>query len=184
MKETNWKGIPTKKALYFPEKGGRKFGQKIWEPGFRWTTSDLIEFLFPRNKMPIFHEVAVEYVKFLLDADENTEDTKKEFCQKRGYSYITLRQHIIPKLYRFGLIHRSRELPRNVKWSIKSKRKSYEHESLQFSTMMRKMADEWEQMVETSRSRRQKQGNKEKEKEREIERLERIEWAKWEKENG
>lgn len=183
MKETNWKGIPTKKALYFPEKGGRKFGQKIWEPGFRWTTSDLMEFLFPKSKMPVFHEVAVAYVEFLLEHGENTEEGKKEFCQKTGYSLITLRKNIIPKLYRFGLIHRSRAVPRNGRWSIKSKRKSFESESLQFSTMMRKMAEEWEEMVRTSRVKRQILKEKAGEQLREIERQEKIEWEKWEKEH-
>ena len=66
MTETNWKGIPTRHAMYFPEKGGRKFGNKIWDNGFRWTVSDLVEFLFPESKMPVFHEVATTYLEFLL----------------------------------------------------------------------------------------------------------------------
>ena len=155
MKETNWKGIPSKCALCFPDKGGRKFGNKIWETGYRWEIEDLLEFLFPCCRMPKFHETAVEYLKFLLDNGKNTENVKKEFCRRKGYSMNTLRKSVIPKLYRFGLIHRTRKLPKKVKWNIKSKKQSIEQESLQFSTMMRKMADEWEAMVETARIRRQ-----------------------------
>jgi|GEM_PF-618529 len=184
MTSSNWKGIPTKEALHFPEKGGRKFGQKIWETSFRWTVSDLIEFLFPEERMPKHHEVAVEYVKFLLENGDNTEDGKKEFCQKTGYSFNTLRKHIIPKLYRFGLIHRSRELPKTTAWNIKSKRKSYEKESLSFSTMLRKIADEWDAMVTTARARRQVELRREGEELREIQRLEKLEWERWEQENG
>jgi len=184
MKETNWKGIKSKQALCFPEKGGRKFGQKIWEEGFRWTISDLMDFLFPHHKMSKHHEVAVEYVKFILDNGENTENGKKEFCQKTGYSFNTLKKQIIPKLYRFGLIHRTRELPKNVKWSTKSKRRSYEKESLVFSTMLRKMANEWGEMVKTARAKREIQINKAEERMKEIQRQEKLEWEKWEKERA
>jgi hypothetical protein len=184
MKETNWKGIPTKCAMHFPEKGGRKFGNKIWDSGFRWSVDDLLEFLFPSHKMPKFHEVAVEYLKFLLQTGKNTENGKKEFCQRKGYSMNTLRKNIIPKLYRFGLIHRTRKLPKNGAWNIKSTRKSIEQESLQFSTMLRKMADEWETMVETARLRRQKETQKEREDEREIEKQERLEWNRYLREKG
>jgi hypothetical protein len=184
MKETNWKGIRSKEALHFPEKGGRKFGQKIWEAGFRWSISDLMDFLFPHHKMPRHHDIAVEYVKFLLENGDNTENGKKEFCQKTGYSFNTLKKHIIPKLYRFGLIQRTRELPKNVKWNIKSKRKSYEKESLRFSTMMIKMADEWKEMVNTARARRRAKENKAGEQMKEIQRQEKLEWEQWEKEHG
>ncbi|MBD3262068.1 MAG: hypothetical protein GF334_10460 [Candidatus Altiarchaeales archaeon] len=176
MKSTNWKGIKSKYALCFPEKGGRKFGNKIWDGGFRWSMEDLLEFLFPSHKMPVFHKLGVEYLKFLLEEGKNTENGKREFCRRKGYSMNTLRKNIIPKLYRFGLIHRSRKLPKNVKWNIKSKRQSVEQESLQFSTMMRKMADEWEAMVETARLRRQKETQKEREDIRDIEKQECLEW--------
>jgi hypothetical protein len=179
MKETKWKGIPTKCSMYFPEKGGRKFGNKIWEEGFRWNVSDLMDFLFPHHKMPVHNEVAVEYVKFLLENGDNTENGKNEFCRLKGYSHNTLKKAIIPKLYRFGLIHRNREFPKNGKWNIKSKRRSYEKESLVFSTMMRKMADEWEEMVKTARSHRQIKENKQNTWEKEVQRQEKLEWEKY-----
>ncbi|MFH1787916.1 MAG: hypothetical protein ABH834_00875 [Candidatus Altiarchaeota archaeon] len=182
MTSSNWKGIPSKESLHFPEKGGRKFGQKIWDSSFRWQVEDLMEFLFPSERMPKHNEVAVEYVKFLLRNGDNTEDGKKEFCQKTGYSFNTVRKHIIPKLYRFGLIHRTRELPKHTAWNIKSKRKSHEKESLSFSTMLRKIADEWESMVTTARMRRQVEERKDKDEMREIKRQEKLDWERWEKE--
>ena len=174
MHSSKWKGIPSSESLHFPNKGGRKFGNKIWDTGYRWEIEDLLGFLFPHNKMPKFQEVAVEYLKFLLQTGKNTENGKKEFCRRKGYSMNTLRKNIIPKLYRFGLIHRSRKLPKNVKWNIKSKRQSIEQESLQFATMLRKMADEWESIVNTGRLRRQADIQKEREDEREIEKQERL----------
>jgi hypothetical protein len=179
MTSPNWKGIPSKHAMYFPEKGGRKFGQKIWENGFRWNISDLMEFLFPTSRMPRHHEVAVEYLKFLLEIGDNTEEGKREFCEKTGYSLNTLRKQIIPKLYRFGLISRTRQFPKTTAWNIKSKRKSYEQESLYFSTMLRKMASEWEVIVKTSRSKRQILENMAENRLKEIQRQERIEWEKY-----
>jgi hypothetical protein len=184
MKETNWKGIPTKCALHFPDKGGRKFGNKIWDTGYRWEIEDLLGFLFPRSKMPKFHEVAVEYLKFLLPTGKNTENGKKEFCQMKGYSMNTLRKSIIPKLYRFGLIHRARKLPKKGAWNIKSTRKSIEQESLQFSTMLRKMADEWETMVMTARKKRLTKEELEKQKEKDIQKQERLEWERYLLEKG
>jgi len=184
MKESNWKGIPSKCALYFPEKGGRKFGNKIWDSGFRWSIKDLLEFLFPSHKMPVFHELGVEYLTFLLDEGKNTENGKKDFCRRKGYSMNTLRKNIIPKLYRFGLIHRSRKLPKTVRWNIKSKRKSFEQESLQFSTMLRKMADEWETMVNTARVKRQTGETRQLNREKDIQRQERLEWERYLREKG
>lgn len=52
------------------------------------------------------------------------------------------------------------------------------------ANMLRKMAGEWEAMVNTARMRRQAMEIAEKEKEREIQRLERLEWERWERENG
>ena len=184
MTSPNWKGIPSKHALHFPEKGGRKFGQKIWDNGFRWDVPDLMEFLFPTERMPIHNKIAVEYVRFLLDNGDNTEDGKKEFCQHTGHSLNTLRKHIIPKLYRFGLVSRSREFPRHTAWNIKSKRRSYEQESLRFSGMLKKMAEEWESMVSTARDRRQIQDLKQKDKQNEIQKQEKLEWERYLKEKG
>lgn len=184
MTSPNWKGIPSKHAMHFPEKGGRKFGQKIWENEFRWNISDLMEFLFPTSRMPIHHEVAVEYLKFLLENGDNTEEGKREFCEKTSYSLNTLRKQIIPKLYRFGLISRTRQFPKTTAWNIKSKRKSYEQESLRFSGMLKKMAEEWESMVSTARLRRQTEIQKEKDNQREIEKQERLEWEKYKRESG
>jgi len=179
MKESNWKGIHSKYSLCFPEKGGRKYGSKIWDEGFRWDISDLVEFLFPQERMPVFHKVAIAYLKFLLDNGDNTDEGKNDFCRKTGYSSITLRKNIIPKLYRFGLVHRTRELPKDGRWNIKSTRRSHEKESLVFSTMLRKMADEWEEMVKTARSHRQIKENKQINREKEIQRQERLEWEKY-----
>ena len=184
MKNSNWKGIPSKESLHFPEKGGRKFGNKIWDQGFRWQTEDLVEFLFPSERMPRFHETAVEYLKFILENGDTLEDGKKEFCMQSGCSWGTLKKSIIPKLYRFGLISRTRALPKNGGWSIKSTRKSYEKESLRFATMLRKMADEWESMINTGRLRRQADIQKEREDEREIEKQERLEWERYLREKG
>jgi hypothetical protein len=143
MTSDNWKGIHSKYAMCFPEKGGRKFGNKIWDQSFRWKVEDLVEFLFPQERMPRFHETAVEYLKFILENGDTLEDGKKEFCNQSGCAWGTLKKSIIFKLYRFGLISRTRALPKNGAWSIKSTRKSYEKESLAFSTMLRKMASSW-----------------------------------------
>jgi len=183
MVSSRWKGIPSKESLWFPEKGGRKFGDKIWDSRFRWKIEDLMEFLFPHDKMPVFHEVAGEYLKFLLEEGKNTETGKKEFCREKGYSMNTLRKNIIPKLYRFGLIQRSRIIP-GPRRNPKAKRQSIEQESLQFSTMMRKMAGEWEAIVTTARKRRKIQDQKEKDQLKQIQKLEKLEWERYLREKG
>jgi hypothetical protein len=134
--------------------------------------------------MPRFNETAIEYLKFILENGDTLEDGKKEFCNQSGCAWGTLKKSIIPKLYRFGLISRTRALPKEGRWSIKSTRKSYEKESLRFSTMLRKMADEWEAMVETARLRRQKEIQKEREDIRDIEKQERLEWERYLREKG
>lgn len=48
--------------------------------------------------------------------------------------------------------------------------------------MMRKMANEWEEMVSTARTKREIQINKAEERMKEIQRQEKLEWEKWERE--
>ena len=50
--------------------------------------------------------------------------------------------------------------------------------------MLRKMADEWEAMVTTARTKRQVELRREGEELREIQRLERLEWERYLKEGG
>jgi len=60
-----------------------------------------------------------------------------------------------------------------------SKRRSYEHESLQFSSFLRKIADEWEALATTGRIRRKHGDQKQKERENEIQKQERLEWERY-----
>jgi len=180
----NGKGIPSKTALHFPEKGGRKYGTKIWDSKLRWNLDELMEFLFPTQYSPVHHKIAVDYLEYLIEQGEVTYQDKLEFCSKRGYSINTLGKNVIPKLYRFGLIHRTRDLPKTTAWNIKSKRKSREHESLQFSSFLRKIAEEWDSIVSSGRIRRKHQNQKEQEDLREIEKQERLEWERYQRENG
>ena len=180
----NGKGIPSRHALYFPEKGGRKYGTKIWDYSFRWNIDDLLEFLIPNEYSPVCHKIAVDYVQLLIEKGEVTYSDKVDFCQKHNYSVNTLNKLIIPKLYRFGLIHRTREFPLNTRWNVKSKRRSYEHESLQFSTFLRKIADEWEAITTTARMRRKHDDQKQKERENEIQKQEKLEWERYLREKG
>jgi len=184
MGNSNGKGIPSKKALCFPEKGGRKFGVKIWDEALRWDIDDVMEFLFPKEYSPVCHQIAVDYLNFLIENGEATFGDKKAFCQKHECSLNTLNKNVVPKLYRFGLIRRTRELPKNAAWRPKSKRKSIEHESLQFSTFLRKIANEWEATVNTGRMKRRHQIQQEKDKEREIQKQERLEWERFLREEG
>lgn len=179
----NGKGIPSRHALYFPEKGGRKFGTKIWDQSFRWDLDDLVEFLFPTEYNPVSHKIAAEYLRFLIERGEVTYQDKIKFCNQNQYSLNTLNKHIIPKLYRFGLIHRTRDVPIGVPYKSKSTRRSHEHESLTFATFLRKIANEWEAITTTARMRRKHDNQKEKEQQNEIQKQERIEWEKWEKEH-
>jgi hypothetical protein len=178
----NGKGIPSRHALYFPEKGGRKYAIKIWDYSFRWDMDNLTEFLFPAQYSPVCHKIAADYLRYLIEKGEVTYQGKVEFCNQHNYSINTLNKQIIPKLYRFGLLHRTREFPTNARWSIKSKRRSYEHESTQFSSFLRKIADEWEAIVNTGRVKRKHEEQKQKETQREIEKQEKLEWERWERE--
>jgi hypothetical protein len=180
----NGKGIPSRHALYFPEKGGRKYGLKIWDYSFRWSLDDLLDFIFPYEFSPVCHKIAVNYLDFIIEKGEVSYHDKVEFCLKNNCSINTLTKNIIPKMYRFGLIHRTRELPKNTSWTLKSKRRSYEHDSLQFASFLRNIADEWEAITTTARVRRKHEVQKEKEQERKIEKQERLEWERYLKDRG
>jgi hypothetical protein len=66
----------------------------------------------------------------------------------------------------------------------KPKRKSIEHESLSFSTFLRKIANEWEAILNTGRMKRRYQKQQEKDKENKIQKQERQEWERFLREEG
>jgi len=71
---------------------------------------EVVDFVFPRRYQPAYHRVASDFLALVLERDWVTKKEIGDFLLKTGYSKSTLENKVIPKLVRFGLVKREREI--------------------------------------------------------------------------
>ena len=110
------RGIPVSESLWIP----KHYGSEIREKGgldrsVIWEVGDVVDFIFPEKYQPTYFRVATDFLTLLLEKDILTKKEISQFLKETGYSRSTLENRIIPKLVRFGLIKRERELEGRLK---------------------------------------------------------------------
>ncbi|RLI91901.1 MAG: hypothetical protein DRO65_00810, partial [Candidatus Altiarchaeales archaeon] len=141
-------------SLWLP----KHYGSEIRDKGgidsaISWEIPEIIDFVFPRKYQPKYHEIACKFLEFLLEKEYVSKKEIRDFLHETGYSRSTLENKIIPKLVRFGILKRERELVGKID---KKRRPLVLRESLTFSSYLSKIANEWRRIVETSRFKRRK----------------------------
>lgn len=142
------RGIPADESMWIP----RHYGKEIRDKGgldkaVIWSVEDIIDFIFPRRYQPTYFKVASDFVDLLLKNEVLTKKEISEFLKQGHYSRSTLENKIIPKLVRFGLIKREREL----EGSLKKGRSLLLSESLTFTNYLERIAFAWNSLVSTAR---------------------------------
>jgi len=103
-----FRSIPSKESLWFNYKKLPK------RPDQRWEIEDVIQLVFPKEFLPKQHEIAVELIKFMLPYHKEGGvygNQIESFRKEKGFSNATLRNLVIPKLVRIGLLTRERVNP-------------------------------------------------------------------------
>ena len=147
-------GVPASETLWIPAHYGKDVKSKGGlDKTVYWDVSDVLDFIFPKKYQPTYHKVATEFVELLLEKDWVTKKEISKFLRDTGYSKATLENKIIPKLVRFGLVKRERE----IKPGMGKGRALILSESLTFANYLERIGFAWNMVVSTSRKKKQRQ---------------------------
>jgi predicted transcriptional regulator len=146
-------GIPSAESLWIPPHHGVEIKKRGGlDKTIYWEVKDVVDFVFPRRYQPKYHQIACEFVELLLERDWVTKKEIGEFLAKNNYSKSTLENKIIPKLARFGLIKRERE----ITGKLGKGRALILSDSLTFTNYLERIAFAWNMLVSTSRKKKNK----------------------------
>ncbi len=145
------RGIPADESLWVP----RHYGKELRDKGgldktIMWAVPDIVDFIFPRRYQPKYFQVATDFLELVLESEVVTKKEISKFLESKGYSRSTLENKIIPKLVRFGLLKRERELT----GSMKKGRSLIISESLTFTNYLDRIGFAWNSVVSTARRKR------------------------------
>lgn len=115
-----------------------------------WGVENVIDFIFPKKYQPTYFKVATDFIDLLLKNETVTKKEISKFLKEKKYSRSTLENKIIPKLVRFGLIKREREL----EGTLKKGRSLVLSESLTFTNYLERIAFAWNSLVSTARQKK------------------------------
>ena len=122
-----------------------------------WSAEDVVDFIFPKAYQPKYYQVAVEFLNLVLENETVTKDEIGKFLKQKDYSRSTLENKIIPKLVRFGLVKREREIEEG---KLGKGRSLILSDSLTFTNYLAKIGQAWKSQVLTSRHKRKKAAEK------------------------
>jgi len=146
-------GIPASESLWIAPHYGAELRRKGGlDKTVYWDVADVVDFIFPRKYQPTYHRVACDFLALVLERDWVTKAEIADFLRKNGYSKSTLENKIIPKLVRFGLLKRERE----ITGGLGRGRSLILSESLTFSSYLERVSLAWNMLVSTGRRRKVK----------------------------
>jgi predicted transcriptional regulator len=152
------RGIPSDESMWLP----RHYGKEVKEKGgleedIIWSAEDVVDFIFPKAYQPKYYQVAVEFLNLILENETVTKDEIGKFLKQKNYSRSTLENKIIPKLVRFGLVKREREIEDG---NMGKGRSLILSDSLTFANYLSKIGTAWKSQVLTARHKRKKAAEK------------------------
>ncbi|MFA4946022.1 MAG: hypothetical protein WC607_00565 [Candidatus Micrarchaeia archaeon] len=144
------RGIPSKRSLWFD------YGQLPMSLGARWEPEDFLKLVFPPQYQAVQYEIALKLLHFLSEREEADGDALATWMEKEGVANSTLRNLVIPKLVRTGMVARERRNPTGQ--DDRDKRHAMVLKaSNRFGEAFKHVGSEWTSLVETWRVKRRKE---------------------------
>lgn len=152
------RGIPSKDSLYLPPYNSpelRNF-QDSNENITRniWNLDEVMNFVFPHKYQEKYSEVAVSFIKLLLERNSLTGDEIGHFVSSHGISKATFYNRVLPRLKRIGML----KVERQTLIAVESKRKFRPMTislSKTFGNYLTKIGDSWLAIVDDARSKKE-----------------------------
>ncbi|MBI5228146.1 hypothetical protein HY988_06155 [Candidatus Micrarchaeota archaeon] len=153
------RGVPSSESIYLPRHDSpelRSFQDKT-EAITRnlWDDSELTNFIFSKKYQPKYFEIALGFVKMLIEKTEIGGDEIASFVKTNSISKATFYNRVLPRLKRVGMI----KVERDTIVAVESKRKFRPMRislSKTFGNYFMKIGDSWLAIVDEARSRREK----------------------------
>jgi hypothetical protein len=147
------RGIPSGESLWMPPHYGIEVKRKGGlDKTVYWDVGEVADFVFPRRLQPVYHAVASDFLSLVLERDWVTKKEIGEFLARKGHTKSTLENKVIPKLVRFGLIKRERE----IGGAMGKGRALILSDSLTFTNYLDRIGFAWNMLVSTSRKKKTK----------------------------
>ncbi|QQG39540.1 MAG: hypothetical protein HYS81_04130 [Candidatus Aenigmatarchaeota archaeon] len=138
--------LTTKESLFYPSILGKTW--KTTDPDVRWELNDIVNHVFPREYQERSHSHAMKLLALVLQNPKGVDKTMLTACLKEhAIPDATAYNVIIPKLVRFGLLERKREVNASNPsrgWFMILK------PSLAFANHLNKLSGEWRSVVKTA----------------------------------
>ena len=149
-------GIPSGEALWIPSHYSVEVRRKGGlDKTVYWDVEEVVDFVFPRKYQPTYFKVACDFLRLVLSRGVVTKAEIRDFLGRSGYSKPTLENKVIPKLVKFGLLKREREITSGL---LGKGRALILTESLTFTNYLERIAFGWNVLVSTSRKKRPDSG--------------------------
>jgi len=151
------RGIPSKDSLFLPPYNSPEL--RAFQDGSEnitrnsWNLEEVVNFVFPARFQAKYHEIALGFMRLLLEKGALTGDEIGNFVSQNGVSKATFYNRVLPRLRRVGMI----KVERQTVIALENKRKFRPMTitlSKTFGNYLTKIGDSWLAIVDDSRSKR------------------------------
>ncbi len=157
------RGIPSKDSLYLPpynspelrsfQDGNENLTRNIW------SLEEVANFVFPKRFQQKYNEIALAFLKLVLEKTVVDGDDIGNFVSSNGISKATFYNRVLPRLKRVGML----KVERQTVIALESKRKFRPMTislSKTFGNYITKIGDSWLGIVDDARSRKKQEEKK------------------------
>ncbi len=154
------RGIPSKDRMYLPAWNSaeiRTFQTEDEKSLLNlWDISELLNFIFPKKYQAKYYEIAVSFMKFLIDKTVLYGQDISLFVKQNNISKATFYNRVFPRLKRIGMVKVER-LTVSTKKSSQKTRPMKVSLSKTFGNYINKISTSWIAIVDDARSKKRKE---------------------------
>ncbi|NUN11539.1 hypothetical protein HUU53_02740 [Candidatus Micrarchaeota archaeon] len=141
------RGIPSKKALLFD------YFDLPMSVTARWEVDDVLKLVFPPQLQKVQYDIALRLMHLFKEKEEVSGEDLSQWQDEQKIASSTLRNLVIPKLVRVGMLARERKNPTGQ--DLKDKRKEMVLRlSNRFGESLKHVGSEWASLTEAWKEKR------------------------------